>query len=59
MQDQIQVSSSAQESALATNKVLRNTYALLSMTLICSAITATMAPSLSTMVRTRVHKLSC
>ena len=43
MQDQIQVSSSAQESALATNKVLRNTYALLSMTLIFSAITATMA----------------
>lgn len=43
MQDQIQVSSSVQESALATNKVLRNTYALLSMTLIFSAITATMA----------------
>ena len=43
MQDQVQVSSSAQESALATNKVLRNTYALLSMTLIFSAITATMA----------------
>ena len=43
MQDQIQVSSNAQESALATNKVLRNTYALLSMTLIFSAITATMA----------------
>ena len=43
MQDQIQVSSSAQESALAINKVLRNTYALLSMTLIFSAITATMA----------------
>ena len=43
MQEQIQVSNSAQESALATNKVLRNTYALLSMTLIFSAITATMA----------------
>lgn len=43
MQDQIQFSSSAQESALATNKVLRNTYALLSMTLIFSAVTATIA----------------
>ena len=43
MQDQIQFSSSAKESALATNKVLRNTYALLSMTLIFSAVTATMA----------------
>jgi len=45
MQDQIQFSSSSKESALATNKVLRNTYALLSMTLIFSAITATMAIS--------------
>ena len=45
MQDQIQFSSSAKESALATNKVLRNTYALLSMTLIFSAVTATMAIS--------------
>ena len=43
MQDQIQFSSNSQESALATNKVLRNTYALLSMTLIFSALTATMA----------------
>lgn len=43
MQDQIQFSSSSRESALATNKVLRNTYALLSMTLIFSAIMATMA----------------
>jgi modulator of FtsH protease len=43
MQDQIQFSSSSKESALATNKVLRNTYALLSMTLIFSAVTATMA----------------
>jgi|TARA_B110000240_G_scaffold163675_1_gene183736 modulator of FtsH protease len=43
MRDQIQFSSSAKESALATNKVLRNTYALLSMTLIFSAVTATMA----------------
>jgi modulator of FtsH protease len=48
MQDQIQVSSSAQESALATNKVLRNTYALLSMTLIFSVITATMAIATNT-----------
>jgi len=31
------------ESALATNKVLRNTYALLSMTLLFSALTATIA----------------
>ena len=45
MQDQIQFSSSSKESALATNKVLRNTYALLSMTLIFSAVTATMAIS--------------
>jgi modulator of FtsH protease len=43
MQDQIQFSSNSQESALATNKVLRNTYALLSMTLIFSAIMATVA----------------
>ena len=45
MQDQIQFSSNSKESALATNKVLRNTYALLSMTLIFSAVTATMAIS--------------
>ena len=43
MQDQIQFSGDSRESALATNKVLRNTYALLSMTLIFSAVTATMA----------------
>lgn len=43
MQDQIQFSSDSRKSALATNKVLRNTYALLSMTLIFSAITATIA----------------
>ena len=43
MQDQIQFSSNSQESALATNKVLRNTYALLSMTLIFSAVMATVA----------------
>jgi len=45
MQDQVQFSSNAKESALATNKVLRNTYALLSMTLIFSAATATVAIS--------------
>ena len=45
MQDQVQFSSNSKESALATNKVLRNTYALLSMTLIFSAVTATMAIS--------------
>jgi len=45
MQDQIQFSSNAKESTLATNKVLRNTYALLSMTLIFSAVTATVAIS--------------
>jgi len=45
MQDQIQFSSDSRESALATNKVLRNTYALLSMTLIFSAVTAMMAIS--------------
>jgi modulator of FtsH protease len=43
MQDQIQITASSRESALATNKVLRNTYALLSMTLIFSAITAYIA----------------
>jgi len=43
MQDQVQFTSSSRESALATNKVLRNTYALLSMTLIFSAVTATIA----------------
>jgi modulator of FtsH protease len=35
-----QVSTARQESALATNKVLRNTYMLLSMTLVFSAVTA-------------------
>ena len=45
MQDQIQFSSNAKESTLATNKVLRNTYALLSMMLIFSAVTATVAIS--------------
>ncbi len=43
MQDQVQFTSSSRESALATNKMLRNTYALLSMTLIFSAVTATIA----------------
>jgi len=43
MQDQVQFTSTSRESALATNKVLRNTYALLSMTLIFSAVTATIA----------------
>ncbi|MCS5559533.1 MAG: Bax inhibitor-1/YccA family protein [Oceanospirillaceae bacterium] len=43
MQDQVQFTSSSRESTLATNKVLRNTYALLSMTLIFSAVTATIA----------------
>ena len=45
MQDQVQLSSQSMESTLATNKVLRNTYALLSMTLIFSAAMATMAIS--------------
>lgn len=36
-----------QESALATNKVLRNTYALLSMTLVFSAVTALFAMALN------------
>jgi modulator of FtsH protease len=36
----LQTTSASQESALSTNKVLRNTYALLSMTLVFSAITA-------------------
>jgi len=45
MQDQVQLSSHSKESTLATNKVLRNTYALLSMTLIFSAVMATMAIS--------------
>ena len=45
MQDQVQLSSHSKESTLATNKVLRNTYALLSMTLIFSAAMATMAIS--------------
>ncbi|MHA7878243.1 MAG: Bax inhibitor-1/YccA family protein [Saccharospirillum sp.] len=35
------------ESALATNKVLRNTYALLSMTLVFSAVTALVAMALN------------
>ncbi|HCH33067.1 MAG TPA: hypothetical protein DE045_08995 [Oceanospirillaceae bacterium] len=43
MQDQVQFTSTSRESVLATNKVLRNTYALLSMTLIFSAVTATIA----------------
>jgi modulator of FtsH protease len=43
MQDQIQVSAGSRESAIATNKVLRNTYALLSLTLLFSALTATLA----------------
>lgn len=38
-----QVSSTRQESVLATNKVLKNTYMLLSMTLVFSAITAMVA----------------
>ena len=45
MQEQVQLSSHSKESTLATNKVLRNTYALLSMTLIFSAAMATMAIS--------------
>ena len=45
MQEQVQLSSHSKESTLATNKVLRNTYALLSMTLIFSAVMATMAIS--------------
>ena len=45
MQDQVQLSSHSKESTLATNKVLRNTDALLSMTLIFSAAMATMAIS--------------
>jgi modulator of FtsH protease len=36
------------ESALATNKVLRNTYALLSMTLLFSALTAALSMSIAT-----------
>ncbi|PCS24251.1 Bax inhibitor-1/YccA family protein [Candidatus Enterovibrio escicola] len=43
MNDRFVTSNHAQESVLATNKVLRNTYALLSMTLITSAITAFIA----------------
>ena len=45
MQEQVQLSSHSKESTLATNKVLRNTYALLSMTLIFSAAMATRAIS--------------
>ncbi|MCG6886080.1 MAG: Bax inhibitor-1/YccA family protein [Proteobacteria bacterium] len=44
------------ESALATNKVLRNTYALLSMTLLFSAITA--AASMSLMLGPGTYLLS-
>lgn len=43
MNDRIVSHSQSQQSALATNKVLRNTYALLSMTLITSAIAAFVA----------------
>ncbi|MDP6968656.1 MAG: Bax inhibitor-1/YccA family protein [Gammaproteobacteria bacterium] len=43
MQDQVQYASNARESALATNKLMRNTYALLSMTLIFSAVMAVVA----------------
>ncbi|MDP6771919.1 MAG: Bax inhibitor-1/YccA family protein [Anaerolineales bacterium] len=43
MQDQIQYATSGRESALATNKLMRNTYALLSMTLIFSAVMAVVA----------------
>ncbi len=37
------IATAGKESALATNKVLRNTYMLLSMTLVFSAITASLA----------------
>jgi modulator of FtsH protease len=40
MQDKYQVYSPAQQNALATNKVIKNTYLLLSATVIFSAITA-------------------
>lgn len=43
MQDQIQFASNARESALATNKLMRNTYALLSMTLLFSGAMAGIA----------------
>jgi modulator of FtsH protease len=43
MQDHTQYVTSERESALATNKLLRNTYALLSMTLLFSALTASVA----------------
>jgi len=43
MQDQVQYASNARESELATNKLMRNTYALLSMTLIFSAVMAVVA----------------
>ena len=43
MQDQVQYATGGRESALATNKLLRNTYALLSMTLLFSALTASVA----------------
>ena len=41
-----EISQSAQASALATNKVIRNTYMLLSMTLLFSALTAAVSVSL-------------
>lgn len=43
MQDQIQFASNARESALATNKLMRNTYALLSLTLLFSGAMAVVA----------------
>ena len=42
-----QVSTTQKESVLATNKVLRNTYMLLSMTLVFSAITAVLSMALN------------
>ena len=41
-----EISQSAQASALSTNKVIRNTYMLLSMTLLFSALTAAVSVSL-------------
>ena len=43
MQDHIQYVPRGRESALTTNKLLRNTYALLAMTLLFSALTASVA----------------
>jgi modulator of FtsH protease len=43
MQDHIQYAPRGRESALETNKLLRNTYALLAMTLLFSALTASVA----------------